>query len=141
MLKIIICDDCSIDNTLKIAQLYAKKYSNIKVFQRETNGGMDRNFADSALHATGKYIWFCGQDDIFQPGAITKAIAILEDDRTVDMIYFNHTLQNRLFEFFYDNLHEDGSLVIGRHEGILGSIASKFKKKETIYIKKPEELF
>lgn len=57
------------------------------------------------------------------------------------LIYFNHSLQNRLFEFFYNNLEEDGSLVIGRHEGILGSIAAKFKKKETIYIKKPEELF
>jgi chemotaxis protein methyltransferase CheR len=56
------------------------------------------------------------------------------------LIYFNHTLQNKLFEFFYDNLYEDGSLVIGRHEGILGTIAAKFKKKETIYIKKPEEL-
>jgi len=55
------------------------------------------------------------------------------------LIYFNHNLQNRLFEFFYDNLYDEGSLVIGRHEGILGTIAAKFKKKETIYIKKPEE--
>ncbi len=57
------------------------------------------------------------------------------------LIYFNHNLQNRLFEFFHDNLHDEGSLVIGRHEGILGSISAKFKKKETIYIKKPEILF
>lgn len=56
------------------------------------------------------------------------------------LIYFNHNLQNKIFEFFYNSLYEDGSLVIGRHEGILGTIASKFKKKETIYIKKPEEL-
>jgi len=51
------------------------------------------------------------------------------------LIYFNHNLQNRLFDFFYQSLYDNGSLIIGRHEGILGTIASKFKKKETIYIK------
>ena len=52
------------------------------------------------------------------------------------LIYFNHDLQNRLFEFFYDNLNEDGVLILGRHEGMLGEIASKFKKDESIYTKK-----
>jgi chemotaxis protein methyltransferase CheR len=51
------------------------------------------------------------------------------------LIYFTHILQNKLFDFFYKTLYDNGCLVIGRHEGILGSIASKFKKKETIYIK------
>ncbi len=53
------------------------------------------------------------------------------------LIYFNHNLQNKLFDFFYQNLYDNGSLIIGRHEGILGTIAAKFKKKETIYIKTP----
>lgn len=57
------------------------------------------------------------------------------------LIYFNHNLQNRIFEFFYDNLEPDGALVIGRHEGILGPIANKFKKKETIYTKRPSSLY
>jgi len=54
------------------------------------------------------------------------------------LIYFNHNLQNRLFEFFYENLYDNGCLIIGRHEGILGNIATRFKKKETIYFKKNE---
>ena len=57
------------------------------------------------------------------------------------LIYFNHDLQNQIFEFFYENLNEDGALVIGRHEGILGTIASKFKKKDTIYIRKPMNFY
>jgi chemotaxis protein methyltransferase CheR len=52
------------------------------------------------------------------------------------LIYFNHDLQNRLFDFFYDNLEPDGALIIGRHEGMLGEIASKFKKEESIYTKR-----
>ncbi len=57
------------------------------------------------------------------------------------LIYFNHDLQNKIFEFFHDNLDKNGSLVIGRHEGILGPISNKFKKKETIYIKKEVSLY
>ena len=52
------------------------------------------------------------------------------------LIYFKHELQNRLFEFFHENLNEGGSLIIGRHEGILGNISAKFKKIESIYLKK-----
>jgi chemotaxis protein methyltransferase CheR len=51
------------------------------------------------------------------------------------LIYFNHELQNRLFDFFYDNLEPDGALIIGRHEGMLGEIANRFKKDESIYRK------
>jgi chemotaxis protein methyltransferase CheR len=52
------------------------------------------------------------------------------------LIYFNHELQNRLFDFFYDNLEPDGALIIGRHEGMLGEIANKFIKEESIYTKR-----
>ena len=52
------------------------------------------------------------------------------------LIYFTHEKQNEIFKFFYDLLLPGGTLVIGRHEGILSNIASKFEKKGTIYIKK-----
>ncbi len=52
------------------------------------------------------------------------------------LIYFNHDLQNRIFEMFYDTLVPGGTMIIGRHEGILGDIVNKFEKRGTIYIKK-----
>ncbi len=51
------------------------------------------------------------------------------------LIYFNHQLQNKLFEFFYENINDDGALIIGRPEGMLGQISGKFKKIESIYLK------
>ncbi len=51
------------------------------------------------------------------------------------LIYFKHQLQNKLFEFFHENLNKGGALIIGRHEGILGNISGKFKKIESIYLK------
>ncbi len=52
------------------------------------------------------------------------------------LIYFNHKLQNKIFEFFHENLCKGGTLIIGRHESILGTINSKFHKYKTIYVKK-----
>ncbi len=52
------------------------------------------------------------------------------------LIYFNHETQNRIFKFFHDILHKNGTLIIGRHESILSDIASCFEKRSTIYIKK-----
>jgi chemotaxis protein methyltransferase CheR len=52
------------------------------------------------------------------------------------LIYFNHELQNSIFKFFHENMKEQGTLIIGRHEGILGEIGVKFDKHGTIYFKK-----
>jgi len=52
------------------------------------------------------------------------------------LIYFNHKLQNKIFKMFYDSLFTGGTLIVGKHESILGGIADKFEKKGTIYIKK-----
>jgi len=52
------------------------------------------------------------------------------------LIYFNHELQNRIFEMFHEALVPGGAMIIGRHEGILGDIVNKFEKYGTIYIKR-----
>ncbi len=52
------------------------------------------------------------------------------------LIYFNHELQNRIIKLFENSLFTGGTLIIGKHEGILGNIAEKFEKHGTIYIKK-----
>jgi chemotaxis protein methyltransferase CheR len=49
------------------------------------------------------------------------------------LIYFNHELQNRVITFFYENLDKNGSLIIGKHEGIMGPIAANFDKRDSIY--------
>ena len=51
------------------------------------------------------------------------------------IIYFNYDLQNRVFKLFYENLFNDGILILGMHETILGPYASKFEKKGMYYVK------
>ena len=95
--EIIINDDKSTDDTLKLANEYADKYPFISVYQNTNNLRMDRNFTATALKANGKYVWFCGQDDILQNGAVKKAIDIIETYDDISYIYFN-------YKFVDDNL-------------------------------------
>ncbi len=52
------------------------------------------------------------------------------------LIYFNLSLQNRVIDFFYENLSEKGFLILGKHESLLGYPENKFDKKGKFYQKK-----
>jgi chemotaxis protein methyltransferase CheR len=52
------------------------------------------------------------------------------------IIYFNHELQNKVLNLFYNNLNDNGCLVLGMHESIVGTYASRFVKKDKVYFKK-----
>jgi chemotaxis protein methyltransferase CheR len=52
------------------------------------------------------------------------------------VIYFNSSLQDHIFKSFHSKLIEDGFLLLGIHESILGSGLSLFEKKDIGYIKK-----
>ena len=73
--------------------------------------------------------------DIVQDGNIFDIKFDLIFCRNV-LIYFNHKLQNKIIEFFYENISNGGALIIGRHEGMLGQISNKFKKTGSVYLKR-----
>ncbi len=52
------------------------------------------------------------------------------------IIYFNYSLQNKVFDLFHANLYNRGTLLLGMHETILGPWANKFEKMGQAYIKK-----
>jgi len=52
------------------------------------------------------------------------------------IIYFNYDLQNKVFSLFLKNMFNDGCLLLGMHESILGPYSSHFEKKNLAYFKK-----
>jgi len=52
------------------------------------------------------------------------------------LIYFNNDLQNKVFDLFHKSLIDNGILLIGLHESILGIFANKFEKKGAFYLRK-----
>ncbi|MBR5177773.1 MAG: glycosyltransferase family 2 protein [Lachnospiraceae bacterium] len=63
--EIVVCDDCSSDNTVVILKEYAEKHSIVKVFKNESNLGFIKNFEKAAKLCSGDYILFSDQDDIW----------------------------------------------------------------------------
>jgi len=49
------------------------------------------------------------------------------------IIYFNYGLQNRIFQLFHSSLSEDGYLMLGFHESILGPFSTRFEKRGYYY--------
>ncbi|MGD8991072.1 MAG: glycosyltransferase, partial [Desulfobacterales bacterium] len=80
--EIIIADDCSNDNSIKICQQYASKYSRITFIKNTTNLGALGNFQKVLHLCSGKYIVYACQDDYWDKNFITYLVDKLEADNS-----------------------------------------------------------
>ncbi len=62
-IELIVINDCSTDNSLRILKQYAKKYSNIVLVENEKNRGLSYSRNTGLDHATGDYIGYIDSDD------------------------------------------------------------------------------
>lgn len=72
--ELIICDDCSSDNSYAIAEGYAAKDSRIKVYRNEKNLGDYPNRNRAASWAKGKYLMYVDSDDMILKDGIEKCM-------------------------------------------------------------------
>ena len=63
--ELVICDDCSKDNTVEIIKNFQQRDSRIKLFCNEQNLGFKKNFEKVIKLCTGEYIALCDQDDVW----------------------------------------------------------------------------
>lgn len=62
-LEILISNNCSEDNTKKNLEAIKDSTCDIKLIHQNANLGYDRNILELYQQATGRYIWFLGDDD------------------------------------------------------------------------------
>ncbi|MBE5754576.1 MAG: glycosyltransferase family 2 protein [Clostridiales bacterium] len=76
--EILFVDDCSTDNSIKIAESF--KDNRIRIFKNEKNSGaaVSRNWA--LREAKGEYIAFLDSDDIWVPEKLEKQIKFMEEN-------------------------------------------------------------
>jgi glycosyltransferase involved in cell wall biosynthesis len=63
--EIVICDDCSTDNTWDVIQQYVAKDDRIKAYKNEQNLGFRKNFVKAINLCSGEYIALSDQDDVW----------------------------------------------------------------------------
>ncbi len=77
--ELIICDDCSTDDTYKIASEYAEKDNRIKVIQNEKNMRLAYSLNHCLSVAKGEYIARMDDDDISLPERFEKQVKYLDE--------------------------------------------------------------
>ena len=78
--ELIMCDDCSMDNTFEVANSYAAKYSNIKVIKNEKNMRLAYSLNQCLKEAKGEYIARMDADDICMPFRFERQVEFLNDN-------------------------------------------------------------
>lgn len=81
--ELIICDDCSKDNTWKVLEEYSKEDSRIKIFRNEKNLGFIKNFEKAISLCNGEYIALSDQDDIWKENHLEILMNNLRDSTGV----------------------------------------------------------
>ncbi len=111
-LEIVIVDDCSKDDSYKIAGDLAARHPDIMVLQKEQNMGKGAALRTGFLHATGDYVGIQDADNEYNPLEYkTLLIPMLDgcadvvfgsrylQPETRCVLYFWHTQMNRLLTF------------------------------------------
>ncbi len=100
--ELLLVDDCSSDNSLKIAHQFAHQDSRISVFAFQENKGpaKARNFAIEK--AKGNYLAFLDSDDIWFPNFISNNIQTIEK-HNVTFVCSSYKRANAQLEIFYSD--------------------------------------
>lgn len=84
--EIIVINDGSTDNTLKVLKTYGKR---IKIINQKNHGAVkaaNRGFRE----AQGEYIIKLDSDDHFKPGILKEMVAILDKKSKIDFVYCDY---------------------------------------------------
>lgn len=93
--EVIICDDCSTDTTVALVKTYIEKYSlqnSWKLWINEKNLGFADNFHKAIGMASGDYIFFSDQDDIWKKKKIEIMIEIMDQRSDCQLLCTDYEL-------------------------------------------------
>jgi len=86
-IEVLVSDNCSVDNTEKIARNFFTDKFKYKYYRQEKNTGFDGNVKFLYQNAQTDYVWFIADDDIPLPGSIFTIYQVLQYN-TPDILLF-----------------------------------------------------
>lgn len=110
-IRIVICDDCSNDNTVLILKEYQRRDNRIVIYENAKNIGSDKTFEFLLKKVESEYYMFADQDDVWNKDKIELTFKKLIDEDAdlvfTDLEVVNHELKtidksfNRLKKYNY----------------------------------------
>ncbi len=80
--ELIIIDDCSTDDTAKIANEYVEKDERIKYYKNEVNLRLPKGLNKGFSLSKGCYLTWTSDDNLYLPNAIEKMVKTLQNQQT-----------------------------------------------------------
>ncbi|URC13102.1 glycosyltransferase [Flavobacterium sp. B183] len=98
--EIIISDDGSVDNTIRIVNGFNDK--RIKIVFNKLERGYTNNFENAINHASGNYIFLSDQDDVWMDTKVSKTLELLKNNDFVvsDALFVDTDLNNLNYTYF-----------------------------------------
>ncbi|BCN29016.1 glycosyltransferase [Anaeromicropila herbilytica] len=87
--EVIICDDCSKDQTVTIVKEYINNHQLQNHWSIEVNTeniGYGSNFVQAIMKTTGDIIFFCDQDDIWAEDRVDIMTTLMEENKHILML-------------------------------------------------------
>lgn len=90
--RVLIIDDCSPDDSFAVAQALAAEDIRVEARRHEVNRGHIATYNEGLLEwADGDYSVLISADDVMAPGALARAVAVMERDPEIGFVY-GHTI-------------------------------------------------
>ena len=83
----IVLDDASTDDSREIIQTYAGYPMFRFLLNKTRNGSAFRQWQKGLESARGEYVWFAESDDCASPYFLSKLLPILENDKSLGLVY------------------------------------------------------
>src|SRR5262245_15754536 len=77
-LRVLVIDDASPDSTADVARAFAARDSRVELLQHARNKGAVATFNDGLDWARNEYTLLISADDMLTPGALARAVAVLD---------------------------------------------------------------
>lgn len=85
-IEVIVSDDASSDNTLKIIEAFKNNVDiPVHIFNHKPEG-IGSNWNNCLKHATGKYIKFLFQDDVMETDCLEQMVQVMEENPKVGLV-------------------------------------------------------
>ena len=94
--ELVISDDGSKDDTIRIIQEYQKEDRRVKLFEGPKKG-VKQNFANAIEKSNGEYIFLADQDDVWNDNKVKKVLKVFEE-KDVTLVIHNCEIVNENLE-------------------------------------------
>jgi hypothetical protein len=85
--RVLIVDDCSPDDTSRVAGALAARDDRVEFRRHEVNQGLIATANEGLEWADGDYIVLLSADDLLAPGSLQRAAAVMAEHPNVGMVY------------------------------------------------------